>query len=67
MLSLCPPCRPNIVVGVTNPFFIKTLQHWPHILRVGELRMSGELGMKGGSGCPSGGFGVSGELGVSIR
>ncbi|NXC48064.1 DEN6B protein, partial [Penelope pileata] len=34
---------PNIVVGVTNPFFIKTLQHWPHILRVGELRMSGDL------------------------
>ncbi|NXV67418.1 DEN6B protein, partial [Molothrus ater] len=34
---------PNIVVGVTNPFFIKTLQHWPHILRVGEPRMSGEL------------------------
>uniref|UniRef100_A0A8C0C1S7 DENN domain containing 6B n=1 Tax=Buteo japonicus TaxID=224669 RepID=A0A8C0C1S7_9AVES len=33
---------PNIVVGVTNPFFIKTLQHWPHILRVGELRMSGK-------------------------
>ncbi|KYO44002.1 protein DENND6A isoform C [Alligator mississippiensis] len=32
---------PNIVVGVTNPFFIKTLQHWPHILRVGELKMSG--------------------------
>uniref|UniRef100_A0A8C8ASN5 DENN domain containing 6B n=1 Tax=Otus sunia TaxID=257818 RepID=A0A8C8ASN5_9STRI len=27
---------PNIVVGVTNPFFIKTLQHWPHILRVGK-------------------------------
>ncbi|XP_062347474.1 protein DENND6B isoform X2 [Cinclus cinclus] len=35
--------RPNIVVGVTNPFFIKTLQHWPHILRVGELRMAGDL------------------------
>ncbi|RMB90241.1 hypothetical protein DUI87_33377 [Hirundo rustica rustica] len=34
---------PNIVVGVTNPFFIKTLQHWPHILRVGEPRMSGDL------------------------
>ncbi|XP_054029838.1 protein DENND6B isoform X2 [Dryobates pubescens] len=34
---------PNIVVGVTNPFFIKTLQHWPHILRVGELKMSGDL------------------------
>uniref|UniRef100_A0A8D0H1F0 DENN domain containing 6B n=1 Tax=Sphenodon punctatus TaxID=8508 RepID=A0A8D0H1F0_SPHPU len=34
---------PNIVLGVTNPFFIKTLQHWPHILRVGELKMSGDL------------------------
>ncbi|XP_074832650.1 protein DENND6B isoform X1 [Carettochelys insculpta] len=34
---------PNIVVGVTNPFFIKTLQHWPHLLRIGELKMSGDL------------------------
>ncbi|XP_057597389.1 protein DENND6B isoform X24 [Hippopotamus amphibius kiboko] len=34
--------RPNVVLGVTNPFFIKTLQHWPHILRVGEPKMSGE-------------------------
>ncbi|XP_063998385.1 protein DENND6B [Pogoniulus pusillus] len=34
---------PNIVLGVTNPFFIKTLQHWPHILRIGELKMSGDL------------------------
>ncbi|KAB1270376.1 Protein DENND6B [Camelus dromedarius] len=33
---------PNVVLGVTNPFFIKTLQHWPHILRIGEPRMSGE-------------------------
>nr|XP_023487086.1 protein DENND6B isoform X8 [Equus caballus] len=32
---------PNVVLGVTNPFFIKMLQHWPHILRVGEPRMSG--------------------------
>uniref|UniRef100_A0A8C3QX07 DENN domain containing 6B n=1 Tax=Cyanoderma ruficeps TaxID=181631 RepID=A0A8C3QX07_9PASS len=43
LTSLSPPSRPNIIVGVTNPFFIKTLQHWPHILRVGELRMSGDL------------------------
>ncbi|XP_042849555.1 protein DENND6B isoform X4 [Panthera tigris] len=35
--------RPNVVLGVTNPFFIKTLQHWPHILRVGEPKMSGDL------------------------
>ena len=34
--------RPNVVLGVTNPFFIKTLQHWPHILRVGEPKTSGE-------------------------
>ncbi|XP_026512172.1 protein DENND6B isoform X3 [Terrapene carolina triunguis] len=34
---------PNVVVGVTNPFFIKTLQHWPHLLRLGELKMSGDL------------------------
>ncbi|XP_032348489.1 protein DENND6B isoform X4 [Camelus ferus] len=34
---------PNVVLGVTNPFFIKTLQHWPHILRIGEPRMSGDL------------------------
>ncbi|KAM5332698.1 protein DENND6B isoform 2-T2 [Glossophaga mutica] len=34
---------PSVVLGVTNPFFIKTLQHWPHILRVGEPKMSGGL------------------------
>ncbi|XP_006157639.1 protein DENND6B isoform X3 [Tupaia chinensis] len=34
---------PNVVLGVTNPFFIKTLQHWPHVLRVGEPRLSGDL------------------------
>ncbi|XP_058164995.1 protein DENND6B isoform X11 [Dasypus novemcinctus] len=32
---------PKVVLGVTNPFFTKMLQHWPHILRVGEPRMSG--------------------------
>ncbi|XP_060100517.1 protein DENND6B [Heteronotia binoei] len=34
---------PNVVLGVTNPFFIKMLQHWPHILRLGELKMAGDL------------------------
>ncbi|TMS38342.1 hypothetical protein L596_005089 [Steinernema carpocapsae] len=29
-----PP--PNVILGVTNPFFTKTLQHFPHILRVGD-------------------------------
>ncbi|XP_070803831.1 protein DENND6B [Pituophis catenifer annectens] len=34
---------PSVLLGVTNPFFIKVLQHWPHILRLGELRMAGDL------------------------
>ncbi|XP_074645615.1 protein DENND6B-like isoform X2 [Tubulanus polymorphus] len=28
---------PPVILGVTNPFFAKTLQHWPHILRIGEM------------------------------
>uniref|UniRef100_A0A672Z6J8 Uncharacterized protein n=1 Tax=Sphaeramia orbicularis TaxID=375764 RepID=A0A672Z6J8_9TELE len=28
---------PNVVLGVTNPFFIKTFQTWPHIIRLGDL------------------------------
>nr|XP_039247890.1 protein DENND6A-like [Styela clava] len=31
---------PRVLLGVTNPFFTKTLQHWPHIIRIGELGMS---------------------------
>uniref|UniRef100_T1IWF4 UDENN domain-containing protein n=1 Tax=Strigamia maritima TaxID=126957 RepID=T1IWF4_STRMM len=27
---------PPVILGVTNPFFAKTLQHWPHILRIGD-------------------------------
>ncbi|CAG2105847.1 unnamed protein product [Medioppia subpectinata] len=27
---------PPIILGVTNPFFAKTLQHWPHIIRIGD-------------------------------
>lgn len=34
---------PNVTLGVTNPFFIKTFQCWPHIVRIGELKMSGDL------------------------
>ncbi|CAJ0603452.1 unnamed protein product [Cylicocyclus nassatus] len=28
---------PRVILGVTNPFFIKALDHWPHILKVGEV------------------------------
>lgn len=27
---------PSVILGVTNPFFAKTLQHWPHIVRIGD-------------------------------
>ncbi|GAB6022992.1 Protein dennd6a, variant 2 [Chamberlinius hualienensis] len=27
---------PPVILGVTNPFFAKTLQHWPHIIRLGD-------------------------------
>ncbi|GIY16358.1 protein DENND6B [Caerostris darwini] len=32
---------PPVILGVTNPFFAKTLQHWPHIIRIGDLQTSG--------------------------
>ncbi|XP_048580256.1 protein DENND6A [Nematostella vectensis] len=28
---------PSVILGVTNPFFAKTLQHWPHVVRIGEM------------------------------
>ncbi|KAF6738419.1 Protein DENND6B [Oryzias melastigma] len=34
---------PNVVLGVTNPFFIKTFQNWPHIVRLGDVRIEGDL------------------------
>ncbi|KAM3725130.1 Protein DENND6B [Dirofilaria immitis] len=26
--------RPNVILGVTNPFFTKVFQNWPHIIRL---------------------------------
>lgn len=34
--------RPSVILGVTNPFFAKTLQHWPHIIRIGEMMTQGK-------------------------
>ncbi|XP_073207578.1 protein DENND6A isoform X2 [Lepidochelys kempii] len=34
---------PSVILGVTNPFFAKTLQHWPHIVRIGEIKLPGEV------------------------
>ncbi|CAI5448082.1 unnamed protein product [Caenorhabditis angaria] len=27
---------PRVILGVTNPFFTKALDHWPHILKIAE-------------------------------
>ncbi|KAA0707539.1 Protein DENND6A DENN domain-containing protein 6A [Triplophysa tibetana] len=32
---------PSVILGVTNPFFAKTLQHWPHIIRIGDMKQTG--------------------------
>ncbi|XP_069795717.1 DENN/MADD domain containing 6Aa isoform X2 [Narcine bancroftii] len=34
---------PSVVLGVTNPFFAKTLQHWPHIIRIGDMKPAGDV------------------------
>ncbi|XP_062238982.1 protein DENND6B isoform X2 [Platichthys flesus] len=34
---------PNVLLGVTNPFFIKTFQSWPHIIRLGDVMTTGDL------------------------
>ncbi|KAM9444364.1 protein DENND6A [Clarias gariepinus] len=31
---------PSVILGVTNPFFAKTLQHWPHIIRIGDMKQT---------------------------
>lgn len=36
-----PP--PPIILGVTNPFFSKTLQHWPHIIKLPESSKTSTL------------------------
>lgn len=32
---------PPIILGVTNPFFVKTLQHWPHVIKIPDTPHSG--------------------------
>ena len=27
---------PQVILGVTNPFFAKTLDHWPHVIRLAD-------------------------------
>lgn len=45
---------PNIMLGVTNPFFGKALSHWPHLIRLGEQQTSGQMGqILGGTRSPN--------------
>ncbi|KAG0228031.1 hypothetical protein BGW41_003573 [Actinomortierella wolfii] len=46
--SFCNKASPpsSIILGVTNPFFVKTLEHWPHVIKIGKpkaTRPSGRL------------------------
>ena len=33
---------PQVILGVTNPFFAKALEHWPHIIRLADITNSSE-------------------------
>ena len=37
---LCVVCvnlpSPQVILGVTNPFFAKALDHWPHIIKAAD-------------------------------
>lgn len=37
------PTPPAVILGVTNPFFAKTLQHWPHIIRISNGGTNGKF------------------------
>uniref|UniRef100_A0A674PAJ8 DENN/MADD domain containing 6Aa n=1 Tax=Takifugu rubripes TaxID=31033 RepID=A0A674PAJ8_TAKRU len=37
---------PSVILGVTNPFFAKTLQHWPHIIRIGDMKQAGRYNIE---------------------
>lgn len=39
------PSPPAVILGVTNPFFAKTLQHWPHIIRISNGITNGKFAL----------------------
>ena len=39
---LCFTHSPQVILGVTNPFFAKALEHWPHIIRLADITNSSE-------------------------
>ena len=35
-----------MLLGVTNPFFVKAMDHWPHILKVVDIPEGAPVGDK---------------------
>lgn len=35
LINKLPP-KPGLLIGVTNPFFEKSCNHWPHVLSLGR-------------------------------
>ena len=45
---------PQVILGVTNPFFAKALEHWPHIIRLADITNSSEEAYASSSSTGSG-------------
>ena len=45
---------PQVILGVTNPFFAKALEHWPHIIRLADITNSSEEAYASSSSSGSG-------------
>jgi hypothetical protein len=43
-----------VILGVTNPFFAKALEHWPHIIRLADITNSSEEAYASSSSAGSG-------------
>lgn len=37
------PNSPQVILGVTNPFFVKSLDHWPHTIRLADSPAADEM------------------------
>ncbi len=53
---------PPVILGVTNPFFGKALQHWPNIVRLNDEPSKGAGGLGGVGGGVSGVGGAGGQM-----
>nr|XP_027206256.1 protein DENND6A-like [Dermatophagoides pteronyssinus] len=40
---------PPVILGVTNPFFVKTLHDWPHLIKINEFSSSSSSSLTSGN------------------